>query len=260
MASSDFTHALLVAAGSYPGEPEERWQFGIRFIVNHGLVPPADHGSLSTMSVDDVNETRTESLWNIATRWTVTSGLDVFHPDDFLNDQVAPAMTTFMADAHISTDTHLDSLKLSPINSLGHVADLRTCELTWTSSNPGGSDSQPQMPLQVSSGVSWQTPLIGRHGRGRIYLPAASDSSISGGSGVFTSTHCNDVRDAAIAMLEASSFLASGTGWSIVPIVTGKPYATYGEILEVRVSNVPDTQRRRRRSLTPTFHTGAVSY
>lgn len=260
MAPTDFTHCYLVASGSYPGEPEEHWMVGIRLLLEHGSTPPADHGDLSTKSIDEVNEVRTESLWNISTRWTATSTADTFHPDDFLNDQAAPAFTTWMGSAHISTDTHLDSLKLSPINALGKVAELRTSLLTWTSSNPGGADSEPQMPLQVSGGISWQTPLIGRHGRGRIFSPASTTASVSGGSGVFTSSHCNDVRDASIALLEGCSFLATGTGWSIVPIVTGKPYASYGEILEVRVSNVPDTQRRRRKSLTPTFHTGPVSY
>ena len=258
--ADEMTHALLVANGTYPGEPDEVWQVGIRLIINHDATPPVDHGTLPVNTVSDDSVSRTESLWDITSRWKLLSGLDVFQPDDYLNDQAAPAFTTWIGAYPISTDCKLDRLKLSPITAAGKVSLLRTAELTWTSSNPGGSDSTPQMPLQIAMASSWQTPVLGRRGRGRIYPPASGTGKVSGGSGVFNSSDCNAARDASIALLEALSFLHTGFGWSTVPIVTGAPWTKYGEILEVRVSNIPDTQRRRRNRLPPTYHTGAVSY
>ena len=46
----------------------------------------------------------------------------------------------------------------------------------------------------------------------------------------------------------------------IQPIVTGAPYTKYAVINKVSCGDVPDTQRRRRRSLTETYYDVAVPH
>lgn len=258
---TDATHVYAVFSGGYTTIPEEFWQFGIRFLVEASITAPEDSGDLVPFGVTPASVSRTESLWNITSVWTGDlAGTETFAPDDWLNDQVAPAATTFFADSTISSQVRLDSIKASPITATGHVADLRTTLLTWTSSNPVGGQSGDMLPPEVALAVSWQTPVLGKRGRGRIYLPPCVEASNSS-TGMVGSGAVDANRDAAVGFLQDSAILSSLIdGQWVIPIVTGSPWTKYGEILEVRVGEVWDAQRRRRRSLPENYSVAPVVY
>lgn len=258
---TDATHAYVVYSGGYTDHSDENWQFGIRCQFGAGPTIPDPSGALVPFGISAASVTRTETDWTINSTWNADlTGLVNLSVDDWLNDQLAPAAATFFGATHISSKVRLDSIKASPITASGHVGELRTAILTWTSSNPVGPSSGNMLPLEVALAVSWQTPQIGKRGKGRIYLPPHAVGSVDA-DGMVLDSVCQDDRDAAIAWLEASKITPGIiTGISAIPIVTGSPWTQYGQILECRVGNVWDAQRRRRRQLTEVYESGPVSY
>jgi len=257
---TDATHFLVTASGGYTDHPEESWQVGIRYSFDTGAGPVADNGPLTSFGVTPDATVTSHADWITTNQFLAVNGLFTVHPDDWLNDQLAPAWTTFMTDAHINHFCRLDTLKVSPITATGHVADLRTSRLDWTASNPLGGSSGNLVPPEVSIACSWSTPVIGKKGRGRIFLPPTIVGSIDT-DGMILDSVCQAVRDAAVAMLEAS-VITSGilaSTW-VLPIVTGSPWTNYGRITGVRVGHVFDSQRRRRRSLVEAYDSAPVSY
>jgi len=257
---ADATHAYAVFQGGYNDESVETWQFGVRFVLVNSVGAPADHGTLPTFGVDEVAVSRTEKDWTISATWKANLGIaESINVDDWLNDQLLPSAETFMGAANLSGKVELRSIKVSPINASGLVVEDRTAIGTYVTP-PTGIRSDHLLPLQTSAVVSWVTPVIGRRGRGRIYLPPATTGEVDG-DGLYLDTRQAGTLDGAVAFLEGCAITPTGGGnhWAL-PIVTGSPWTAYGIIGAVRVGNVLDTQRRRRRQLVETYVSAGVTY
>lgn len=257
---ADFGHIYLVVSGGYVSVPEEHWQYGIRFHCIFSGTAPDDFGTLQTNPVDTSEVSRTETHWTIASNWHSHNLLETFQPDDWLNDQVAPALTSHFGSG-LWGDVRVDSVKASPIDSTGHVADGRTSLLEWTSAHPQGSGSSNPLPLENSVAVSFQTPRIGPRGRGRIYYPVTDVTHVDAG-GRLDSSSATATKNEVIAQIEGMSLTPSiltGAPW-VLPIVTGDPWDEYGLVKSVRVGNVIDTQRRRRRQEVEVYVSGTTTY
>lgn len=254
------SHAYLVVSGSYNSVPEEHWQYGIRFYINDdGASSPANSGTLPLNDVGLTDVHRTETDWTIASNWSLTSGANTFNPDDWLNDQVAPALAAHFG-AHVWGDVKVDTLKASPIGTDGHVVGGQTALLTWTGTKPSGDGSTNPLPLENSLVVSWATPRIGPKGRGRIYYPVMS-SNVTGSDGRASSTVVSATLAEVVAQIEAMTTSSDITGgWNVRPIVTGSPWTQYGIVTSVRVGNIIDTQRRRRRQTAEVYTAADTSY
>lgn len=254
------THTLLVLEGGYTDTTVEHWQVGIRFMMENNSTTPDMSGDLVPFEVDPVNVFRTETHWTIAQRWNAKfSGSSHIDIGDWLNDQVAGTLfgTIF---PRCSNKVRLDTIKASPIDTSGAVVGGMTALLTWTSSPTGGSQTGNPLPFENSVVASWNTPVIGPKGRGRIYWPVMSASELNS-DGRLDSTQASGFKDDVISMLEGFA-ISGGVGHSewALPIVTGKPWSKYGVITSVRVGDVIDTQRRRRRQLVETYVSGTTSY
>lgn len=260
-------HLLLTATGSYTDAQisSESWQVGVRLALVFGAVD--DIGTLPNNWVPSAKTiNRTESLWTITGNWDVSISGAFFEPDDFLNDQAAPAFTTWMAQGSISSLCQLQTLKLSPIVApLGHEYPAppylkgSPCRLDWTSSKPTGGGTSSVEPLQDTIVASHSTDQIGRRGRGRMYVPGLSADSLQA-VGLLKSSNATNMLAAQIALLQALTYSPIGTGSPHThAIVTGKPFVNYAKIATVKIGNVVDTQRRRRRSLHETLVSGSVA-
>lgn len=261
-------HLLLTCQGDYNDSPNsaEGWQVGIRLCLSYGSVD--DVGTLPSAwgpEADTIN--RTETNWTITGNWEVNQSADPWHPDDYLNDVAAPAFAAWLSGIPASWNkTRIRSLKISPIGTNGRAvpappyASGTPCLLTWTSSYPVGSNSSDPLPLQNSEVVSHRTLQTGRAGRGRMYLPAITES-LTDTHGQISSSNCTDIAANQVTLLES---LSQGSGvpatWTLRPIVTGGNWTRYGVITQVKVGNIIDTQRRRRRSLTETYISDSPSY
>jgi len=256
----DATHAYLVLRGSYTFGGLEKWQVGIRFMFVNSGTAPDNVGTLPTFGVHPEVISRTETNWTIVGDWSADLGLtESIAVDDWLNDQVATTLRDVVF-PHASNKVQLDELHAWPIASDGSVVDGRTMVLTFTGSKPGGNVTGNPLPLENSVVVSWATGRIGRHGRGRIYWPTQAVTDIDA-TGLLSSTPQTAVKTDWVTALEAFAITPTGLGnhWAL-PIVTGKPYANYAVITGIKVGNVVDTQRRRRRQLVESYVTGTTSY
>lgn len=258
---------LLRASGDYVPNtlPGEIWQNDIRLIMVFGAPDPI--GTLpNNWDPESWPISRTETDWNITSNWRVSHVGAGFSPDDYLNDQAAPAWASFMSSANLSNQCRLRTLELFPIGSpdgnavpAPPYAHGTPATLTWTSSYPVGGSSSTQLPPQDSIAVSWKTGQVGPRGRGRMFLPSATSAALSGGH--VATTPQSDITAAAVALLEGLAYTGSGIGSvNVRPIVTGKPFEQYGVITQASVGSIVDTQRRRRNRLTEVYVTGTPSY
>lgn len=252
-------HVLLRFGGSYGQtyEAPEIWECGLRFAAIFGTVDPIAALPENLSAVDDVIN-RTETDWTILGNFYVKQvggAGNAFHLDDWLNDQVAPALTTWMAAMQLSSSTRLDwaeaALLESPTGKYVAAPPLLVgtpVRLDWTSGNPTGGSSGNQMPSQVSLCVSHEGYQNGPRGRGRMFLPAAGTGAVSGGR--LNAAYTSDMLDAHVAMLN-DCVVTTGVG--VVPIITGAPYTDYSVIQRVKIGDLFDKQSRRRNRLTETY-------
>jgi hypothetical protein len=261
-------HLLLVAGGDYVPNtlPGEIWECTTRLALVFGTVDAI--GTLpSNWDPAQLPVARTETDWTINGNWHIPGPISgSFQPDDYLNDQAAPAWTDFMAAAYLSNQVRLRYLKLFPIGApSGNAVPAppytqgTPMELAWTGSYPTGGSSSTQLPPQDSIAMSWQTQQVGQRGKGRMYLPSATSAALSGAK--VGATPQTDLVAAGQAFLAALAYdTITPTDIHIRPIVTGHPWVNYGVINQVRVGSIVDTQRRRRDRLTEVYSSGMVTY
>jgi hypothetical protein len=261
-------HLLLRIAGEYiaAGLEAEIWQTDLRLALVFGAVD-----NLGTLPSDwepvPATINRTESAWTIEGNWKIQNGIATFFsPDDYLNDQVLPAVADWMLVNQVSDQVVMKTLQLFPIGApTGRAVPAppyavgTPCTLAMTTNDVTGSSSGTTLPLQDSIVVSHKSPQIGPRGRGRMFLPVSTSSALTGAK--VQTAKVATLLAGHIAFLEALSFNGALPGDAhIRPIVTGKPWASYGVINQVRVGNIVDTQRRRRNRLVEVFQSASPSY
>lgn len=261
-------HLLLTATGGWVDSDlsAEIWQVGLRLSLIFGNTDPV--GTLPN-NWDPVAATisRTETNWNIDGNWTVAGPLsEGFAPDDWLNDQVAPAFDDWMDTAGRSTGCRLDLLKVYPIGTNGKAIPAAPytsgtpVTLTWTANNPLGATSGNLMPINNAVVASHRTSQVGRAGRGRMFIPGLAAGAVSA-EGLVDPTVLGFLLNAQVALLEAVSYIPGGAITAeVVPCITGGSFTQYASISQVRVGNVFDTQNRRRRQLVETYSSATVTY
>lgn len=262
-------HLLVTFSGGWnqTNLANEVWQYGVRCAMATGSL--SDVGTLSnSWGVVANTVARTETDWRIDGNWAVTELAANFNADDWLNDQIAPAVATlFSARSAFSNGCRLDQIKVYPIGTTGRsipappYASGSPMVLTYTSANPVGGSSGNLLPIQNSVVVSHRTAQIGRRGRGRSYWPGTTVGLVDT-DGLMSTTLAAAQAGFEAAFLEGIAIDGSGpgTGFSIRPAVIGAPWTQYAVINSVNCGVVIDTQRRRRNKLDENVQTAAVSY
>lgn len=254
-------HLLTVFQGDYSDTEDvpEIWQIGVRSSLVFGSTDAVgtfpDFGGITEEHVSE-----TSGSWDIvSTLGDIASGIQVFTVRDWMKDYALPAAETFFATGTFATQLRLLTVKTSAIEgTTGHVYGGYTCLATSTS--PVSGSTTGLLPLQCATVASFRTGRIGPKGRGRVYLPAQSPAAMDT-HGRLTSSYVGDVANNVKTFLQDLSFHGAGLGTAEVrPCVTGKPYTNYATVTEVRVGDVVDTQRRRRRQLVEAYQSATPSY
>jgi len=253
-----------VAKGHFLNETDETWQCGLRLYVHYGSSFPGDHGDFGGEDLIETSVSRTETDWDIVSSFKVGFLTNVFNVDDYLNDQAAPAWAALINDC-ASVHVQLDSIKASPILDSGDVWEDRTAELTWTAAFPIGSLSGDMLPTSISSLLSVKTGLVGRRGRGRLFLPPAGKTQLDADGRMTSTAQTNLVGFGQTFFPDVAYKSPAYPGWSAVPIVAGKgpgsaTFDHWGRIDSVNVNNVFSDQRRRKRQAVASRVAGGVSY
>lgn len=265
---ADEKHLLLTFGGDYTDTANvgEIWQNSLRCSLVFGATDPV--GTLpSNWAPVAAGINRTETNWTITGNWTVTGpGGGGFAPDDWLNDQVAPALDVWLGQSGISDNIRLLWAKVFPIGDDGNALPAppysqgSPCLLTWTSAYPLGDDGGNMLPLQNSLVISHRTAQTGRRGRGRMFRAGMSVNA-NDANGAVPSTIAGYLRDAQVALLEDVSLPSSGpTDPAVRPAIIGAPWTSYGTINQVRVGSRMDTQRRRRDQVDETYVSASPTY
>lgn len=258
-------HLRLDIIGDYVPNtlPGEIWQTSLRLILNFQPGTVDDVGTLpENWEPVATAISRTEPTFLLSSNWTVDGpGVGTFDPCDFLADQVHPALEGFILNAELSNQVRVRELKIWPIGApRGQAvpavpyAKGTAATLEYTSGYPTGNLSGTQLPPQNSVCVSLRTLQVGSAGRGRMFLPATSSTSLQGAR--LQTVAAGEIADAAAQFLENIT-LTSGA--QVFPIVTGGNFTNYAKIRTVRVGNVVDTQRRRRNRLQEVYSDAQVN-
>lgn len=259
-------HMLVTAQGDYTQASlaAETWQVGIRLLVQSGSLPD-QIGDLAVVPLVARATNRNETDCTITGNWTTELGINDFDPADYLFNEARPAFDTWLGSSFFPSSTRLRTLKIYPIRSPdGKVepappfATGTPVVLTWKGgSEPLGGGGSSRAPLQIAMVASHRTGQVGRPGRGRMFLPTPGPAFI-GADGLLSVGTPAAVATAQKTLLESLQLSFGVGGISCYPIVTGGTFTKYAMINQVRVGNVPDTQRRRRRALPETYDSVSV--
>jgi hypothetical protein len=254
-------HLYAVFQGGYEdgSNGAEIWQFGVRLILNFGAVD--DTGDLpSNWDVTTDSGSQTDGNWDSVFQFTVDGpGAETFDPMSYCVDYLQPSFEALMGTQTMSSHQKATGIKLSPINTAGHVILSRTVTCVANADIPG-SIGGDMLPTEVAHVVSTHTAQPGRTGRGRVYLPAAASSQLDA-TGRADSGRIAEVVADMQAFFEGISYTGVGIGAPAVrPIVTGDPWTKYAMIKSIKVGDVFDSQRRRRNRLDETYVSQDLSY
>jgi len=121
-----------------------------------------------------------------------------------------------------------------------------------------GASTSPNAP-EVACAVTFRAPVIGRRGRGRMYIPALSiGSSVIDGDGAVSATFQSALRAAAATLVTSLEDSPGTEEYGALLMVTSAGSPTGVRPSQIRVGNHFDVQRRRQSQVVETYSTTAL--
>lgn len=145
------------------------------------------------------------------------------------------------------TTTEIDQYTVALLD-----ANYRQTQKAVATVAAAGTSTDDTLPFQEAVCISLRTAMIGRHARGRFYLPALAETAVNGD--VLTPAVMTRVSSAVKSV--QASIIADGSTVFVVhkptvnpPTVAGPKYV----VTDFLVSNKPARQSRRVRKIRPTY-------
>jgi len=258
-------HLYCVLRGAYDDAEllNESCQIGIRLmpgvtaVENIGAPPMEFDTSTDTLTGDTTN-------WSSTSNFLLEGGITDINPAEYLTDVGEAAKTWFEAvNTYISDDVNLAEIVLYPMDSTGHVIKLDVGPAKAVATPKAlvdGSNTGTTLPLQCAQVISLRTENVTRRGRGRVYLPGMTATSLTATNGTVNASFRATMLGTFNTFLSALAMGNGGDPPIIRPCVIGSPFTTYYVITETRAGNLIDTQRRRRRQIEEVYSSAAVTY
>lgn len=170
---------------------------------------------------------------------------------------VGAAMSGMMTSGSIAWADYSDfiSVKVAAIGTNGlYLTDPLVLEGAFGSGSSGNVLPQSTIVLSLRSGFT-----LGKANYGRMYLPHSRSTLVAGTPRV-ASGDTDGLADDGAAMINAiTTALTAEVTAVIFPCILSSIGSGFGRgVTEVKVGNVVDTQRRRRRQLAETYSTTAL--
>lgn len=255
----NINHLRLVVTGENKQSDlaGEIWQFGVNWMPTLGS-PMADIFTPDLAFDTSYNLGSTSGTGYVAERnYILEGGVNDLDPMDWLVNQVAPAIQTYLGSTIFTNQNYVTMLEAYPIGADGLVvklpqgpakAVLSTTVNTWD----GGGTTVPCPPFVTFACSTVSVANIPR-GRGRWFPPAPVASSLDSGSGLVSSSTRTTLAAASTAFLEACALNVGPGDLYLRPCIIGSPWTTAYAITGVRIGSLPDTQRRRKNGLAESY-------
>lgn len=146
-------------------------------------------------------------------------------------------------DQLIATDVSVDTVVTS---ALDPVTYHQVSRAETALSLPGTSMGE-SLPPQCAAGITWESALATKSGRGRMYLPVYASSSVAAGR--LATANVTITLNAGKNLFQTMSFAG------LTPVIFNRTTHVRTAINQIRVGDVFNTQRKRRDKLLPVYQT-----
>lgn len=195
---------------------------------------------------------------NLAKTWTArlgdTGSLDNF--DAAAQIDAAEDMRKFLAviKTYQHTTFRWTHIKCAAVDATGKTPVVAS---VYTLTAPLAGAAAAALPPQIALALSTRSNLVGRRGRGRVYIPALVASTLAG-DGTVSTGNADAMRAAFKTLIDD---LQSTPGFAtMIPLVStmSADSATVVRPVEVRTGNRLDTIQSRRRQVAESYTTTAL--
>lgn len=260
---ADMKSVYLTAHGSYPTGSwmGEAAQIGVRVVFVPTIGAP-DKGAIfePALGGEIVADFGTEAGAHgiLSKTWSARIGVpsSAQNMDAARQIDMAEDVWTFLntIKAYQYSAFKWTHVKCSAVTAAGTTPVVSSVYTFGTAAGGGGATG---LPPQVAMALSTRANLVGRRGRGRVYIPALT-SSILAADGTISATPANSLRAAfkqLIDDLQASPGLST-----YLPIVTVQSAASDTSVrpVEVRTGSRLDTIQSRRRQVEEVYTSTAL--
>ena len=260
---SNLSHVYLTAHGSFTSGPwtGEAAQFGLRLCFVPTISAP-DKGAIFTPQANGaiVADTGTTAGTNgtLARTWTARIGPvgSDENVDAGMQVDMAEDVRTFLnaVKAYTSASFRWTHVKVAGVDTAGEIP-LNSAVYTFTTPIVGtGSNAQPP---QVALALSLRANLVGRRGRGRIYMPALAGAILTS-DGTLGNSPGTTFRTAFKTLIDDLQNLPGTPDY--IPIVSVMSADSVDAVrpLHIRTGDRLDTIQSRRRQVAETYTTLAL--
>lgn len=253
-------HVYVTAHGVYTAANwvGEVAQVGVRCVLSRSVTVPG-RGSIWTLPTDngDVEaafETVAGPNGTLTQQWTARVGQtgSPVNADSAVQIDLAEDMRTFLASTSPRVSSHFrwTHVKIAPVLASGKYGAASSI-YTFSAPVVGGSASG-MLPPEVAIAVSWKAPVLGRRGRGRVYLPAIAVDTLAADGVINPTPRANLAASGAqlVANLEAFPGIDTLNGTFVI-MSAGSQSAVIPT--QCRVGTHADSQRRRQDDIAETY-------
>lgn len=253
-------HIYLTAHGSFVSGTwiGESAQFGVRLAIAETgamaekgtIFPLVEHGDVV---VDQGNAAGTHGV--LTRTWTARRGPTGSEENCDAGFQVdlAEDVWTFLdaIKSYTSNVFKWSHIKIAPMDAAGKTIGT-SAVYTLTTPLAGGASSM--LPPQCAFAVTMRANILGRRGRGRIYLPALGSNVLAADATVPPATQTN-IRTAFVTFLNALQNLPGTPDWVPMVVVMSAGQTTGVRPSQVRTGQRVDTIRSRREQVPELYTT-----
>jgi len=241
----------------------EKGQIGIRLPITEGDSEPAKGSVFTPVSNGDIDlDSGTQAGTNgtLTRTWTARLGPvgSVDNADAAMQADLGDDFWTYLnaIKAYNSAYWRWTHVKIAPILADGAYG---APSAVYTFTTPiVGTGAVPALPPEVALAVSFRAGIIGRRGRGRMYLPGLSSTACVTGDGTVMSSAATALVNATVTLVSNLQDMPGTEEYGPTVAVMSAGSATAVRPTQVRVGNHFDAQRRRQHQVPEAYTSGTL--
>lgn len=258
-----FQHIYATAHGSFTTGPwlGEGAQFGLRLVIANSTNMP-DKGTTFTPETNgDVATDQGQTAGtngNLIRTWTARLGGTGSNEnaDAAFQIDIAEDIRTFLYALRSWQYSAFSwsAVKLAPVGVDGRTIGTSS---VYQLTTPIAGTATSMCPPQLAAAVTMRANILGRRGRGRIYIPALGQNCLAA-DGTLTGSYTNALRSAMVTMIGSLQDAPGTPVYNPLVVVTSAGSATVVRPSEVRTGQRGDTIRSRREQVAETYTSTAL--